>query len=755
MKNKIVNKDITKKTKIPKAGKTIKTYVMKTLKLNIFLLIFFIICNVIAQEKKDLCKDSLKSFPFKTLGGVDSDGNLEVQIYDNANMQVNRYIYGVWMNQWYGTCSKSTLFCADSVVYSGDGCYYSGASVLFNTISNTNIDDNTNELVLEKSGKLRIKQITYYPPGSAEIHYTWKITNISSQTINDLRLFTGGDTYLQLDDNGAGYWNSSNNTVGVEKMTGSNLQKLSIQGITTPYAYESRYYWDVYRSVTANALTNAIDGNEGTDNGMALEFRKSTLDAGDTWNIETIEKFSAVNIPNIIVTAPPSGQIKPGKSEELTFSIKNLQPTPTTVTLIPTIDLTGWKIELISPSSPLNLLPYEIQNINIKVTCPDGTPLGIVSKVKLDATDLSGTASDSTNLTVIDVPEIIVNPVSQNICQGLPAYFNISAINADNFQWQEYRTGWRNIIDSGIYHGTNSSILDISEVTDSMNNYQYRCILNNTYGKDTSNNAILTINDPPLIITNPSSSFICEGNNTNFEVVASGTGLFYRWQVNNGSGFYDILDNKFYNGTNSSTLFISDADYKMNGFEYKCIVSGTCSPNDTSDAAILTVYKLPDVILGNDTLLCENQTITLDAGPGINYVWSNPLLSGQIVTIDTSIAGMGTHVISVSVTNTDNCVGSDSIKITYSNCNGINIYNQNPSITIMPNPTSGLVFINFNETVKEAEIEILNMQGIVIKKEKVIDNGKTQIDLSDVPKGVYMIEIKTNNKIVIKKLILN
>jgi hypothetical protein len=596
---------------------------MKTLKLLLLLMMFFVISGAFAQGKKDLSNNSSKEM--QTLGGVTSEGNLQILIYDNANMQVFRYISGQWVNQWYGSSSKSIWFYADGSTYSGNGCYFNGANNIMTTVSNTNIDANTNELVMESNGTLRIKQITYYPPGSAVIYYTWEVTNISVSTISDLRLFSGGDTYLQGGDNGAGFWLGMDNTVGVKKTIGTNLQKLNMQGITIPYAYESRGYWDVYQSVVNNALTNVLDENEWTDNGMALEYRKASLIAGTTWTIEAIEKFSASPITNVIVTAPLSGQVAPGSSTDLNFTMRNRTATATTVTIVPTVDLAGWTVELISPESPFILAGNAIQDVLIRINCPAGTPLGTTAKLTLSVTDLSGTASDFCNVTVAQVPTITEQPENQSVCDGQPAIFNITATNAETYQWQEYNNGWSNIIDGGIYSGANTSELNLSAVSISMNNFLYRCVVSNAYGNATSNNATLLVYESTVITNQPVTSTICEGSNTDYAVVVSGASLTYQWQVNAKAGYYNIIDGGVYSGATTNNLVITGAGYEMNEYLYRCVISSACSSSMTSNEAELVVDRAPYISsqpVSSTICETENTSFLIAAlGAGLTYQW--------------------------------------------------------------------------------------------------------------------------------------
>jgi len=75
------------------------------------------------------------------------------------------------------------------------------------------------------------------------------------------------------------------------------------------------------------------------------------------------------------------------------------------------------------------------------------------------------------------------------------------------------------------------------------------------------------------------------------------------------------------------------------------------------DTVSVTVHPLPVVNLGNDTVFCHGNTLTLDAGnPGASYRWNDNS------TNQTLIAG-NTGTYSVVVTDGFGCIGTDAIDI--------------------------------------------------------------------------------------------
>ena len=92
------------------------------------------------------------------------------------------------------------------------------------------------------------------------------------------------------------------------------------------------------------------------------------------------------------------------------------------------------------------------------------------------------------------------------------------------------------------------------------------------------------------ITTQPQDQTICEGENASFSVAATGdTGLTYQWQVDDGSGFVDVVNGSVYSNATTTTLDITGASSAMDGYQFHCVVSGDNAPDATSSEAVLTV----------------------------------------------------------------------------------------------------------------------------------------------------------------------
>ncbi len=234
-------------------------------------------------------------------------------------------------------------------------------------------------------------------------------------------------------------------------------------------------------------------------------------------------------------------------------------------------------------------------------------------------------------VNICNTPVIIHHPGSISACANSNVSFSTSALAASpTYQWQ-VNTGssWANITNGGVYSGATTATLNITGVTTSLNNYQYRVLVGTSCGgsatTNTSNAATLTIGALPAITGNPVSTTICSGASTTFIAAATGpSGLTYQWQVNSGSGWSNLTNGGVYSGATSSSLTITGATTALNANQYRLVANG-CAQTVTSNAATLTVLSLPTITAGPASrTVCPGGNVSFSGsatGSGITYQW--------------------------------------------------------------------------------------------------------------------------------------
>lgn len=262
--------------------------------------------------------------------------------------------------------------------------------------------------------------------------------------------------------------------------------------------------------------------------------------------------------------------------------------------------------------------------------------------------------SNASTLTVNGLPAVITQPGDKVVCDGGNTSFTIDAGTGVTYKWQlNDGSGFADLANGGVYSGTNTATLSIASAAASMSGYSYRCVVNNGNCDLNSNAAILTVNELPAITNQPADETICDNEAASFEVAASGNNLTYQWQEDDGTGFGNISNGGIYSGATSATLTITGATTGMSSYSYRCIVSGTCTPAVTSNAAELTVAAFPVVTTQPASKIsCEGDDITYTvttSGTGFNYQWQvNDGTGFQNITDDAMYSGATTATLAVA-----------------------------------------------------------------------------------------------------------
>lgn len=214
--------------------------------------------------------------------------------------------------------------------------------------------------------------------------------------------------------------------------------------------------------------------------------------------------------------------------------------------------------------------------------------------------------TSGTNFRINRSPQILTPPANVTICEGGRAAFNVIAAGTDRtYQW---RHNGANIT------GARDSFLVITSVRPE-DAGRYDVIIGGACPPPlTSVPATLAVNTRPRITAQPVGDTICMGEPATFRVTASGTSATYQWQ-------HDGVD---IDGATTATLSIPIADAGRRG-SYRVIVSGACTPPDTSAQVPLLLLPIPEITKHpTDTTLCSGGDVVFRvgaSGPALSYQW--------------------------------------------------------------------------------------------------------------------------------------
>ncbi len=175
------------------------------------------------------------------------------------------------------------------------------------------------------------------------------------------------------------------------------------------------------------------------------------------------------------------------------------------------------------------------------------------------------------------------------------------------------------------------------------------------------------------------------------------------------------------------------------------IVGGSAQGCDSVVTLNLTINTVDASTSTNTNTITANAT-------GATFQWldcdnSNAVIAGETNQSYTTTAN-GNYAVEVTqngCTDTSSCV----------NMTGVGLEEYNKTIAaIYPNPTSGEFTINLkNASASGVGFTLTTLEGKVIKREQKAGNITMIIDLSEQPKGIYLLKIKDAQSVNVYKVI--
>ncbi len=166
-----------------------------------------------------------------------------------------------------------------------------------------------------------------------------------------------------------------------------------------------------------------------------------------------------------------------------------------------------------------------------------------------------------------------------------------------------------------------------------------------------------------------------------------------------------------------------------------------CS-NDTADWVMVDVLPVPVISLGNDTILCADQSILLDPqySPA-TYLWSDNTNASTLL-LDSAGYGTGTHIIWVRVE--DGCTATDTILVTFDPCTAAEVWSED-GLMLFPNPAQGECLLYTGAGQEPLNISIMDLYGRLVWQtgdEAMQPDGEVlRLDIRDLAPGKYLVSV--------------
>ncbi|MCX6252837.1 MAG: T9SS type A sorting domain-containing protein [Bacteroidetes bacterium] len=331
------------------------------------------------------------------------------------------------------------------------------------------------------------------------------------------------------------------------------------------------------------------------------------------------------------------------------------------------------------------------------------------------------------------------------ICAGQTYQLNGMGLNYDSVNWTTAGTGTfsdPHILNPVYTPGT--ADITAGSVVLTLHGYAQNM-------PDTASSLTLTIN-PATTATAGAGGEICAGNT--FPVTGS-TATNYSAILWTTSG-----DGTFSDATNLNPVYTPGVTDLVNKTATLTLTaeSATQCPSASSSLALI-IHPNPVVDLGRDSTMCADLSISLNAtiDSAASYLWTPTNQTTAEIVVDSAGIGIGSRTFHVLITDIHGCTASDSVKVTFKLCGGIQ---EIPgfSFRIYPNPGNGLfsmemaagkeIRINIRITSPNGEnvysLNNLDVKGTITR----------QIDLTRMSQGNYVFELSSGSGKLTRKLII-
>ena len=312
--------------------------------------------------------------------------------------------------------------------------------------------------------------------------------------------------------------------------------------------------------------------------------------------------------------------------------------------------------------------------------------------------NIFGCTNTLTNtLFVFSLPNIVVSGTNQ-ICLGSQVLLN--ATGANNYTWNT--------------NATTSGLL-VQPLTTS----SYSVVGIDANGCSNIATKTLTVLSLPTILANASQTLICSGSSVS--VNGSG-GIAYNWS---GGVFNNVVF--FPTQTGNYTVTGSDA----NGCNNVSNITVSVNPGPTIN------------VVSSDSVICAGESGLLTVSGTNQYLWSTGSTNTSI-----TVTPIITTAYTVTGTNGFGCSTTTIFTQIVDPCTGLKSISKEPDFQIFPNPFNNKIRIISNES--KNRVQIFSALGSLIY-DSIIENEKTEIDLSIQSAGVYFIKIGFVSKKIIKE----
>jgi len=239
---------------------------------------------------------------------------------------------------------------------------------------------------------------------------------------------------------------------------------------------------------------------------------------------------------------------------------------------------------------------------------------------------------------------------------------------------------------------------------------------------------ILLVESPGLLSQTPGTF--------NFSVTTTSTGgyspshLLAIWIENNSASF---IKTKIKYSSSSNLDHLATWNTKSGGNVVDAVTGSTLTSHGTIS------------FLWNGTNVAGSLVPDGDYNVWLEMAWASSLTTGK--TVNSYPFTKGPNIFSSTPANTANFL-SMNLSWTPSGTTGVDGALESDDIRVFPNPTTGLLKIEFKKTYESCIVNIINEAGMLVFDERISESvsGLKTFDLSSLSPGAYYVTLHTPDK---------
>ena len=247
----------------------------------------------------------------------------------------------------------------------------------------------------------------------------------------------------------------------------------------------------------------------------------------------------------------------------------------------------------------------------------------------------------------------------------------------------------------------------------------------------------------PVITKNPQSATMCIDSCHQLYVNATGSNLSFQWQIDEGSGFSDVM-----NETNDTITVCDASGVAPSSTIYQCIVTDGNGNSVTSNSATITLDSCLAPIAGfTFTFEQANVCFTNTSQHATTILWNFGDGSTDVENNETPCNDYGTAWYYDVTLYAYNDYGSDEKTMTI---DLVGVEELSENFDAYPNPMSNTLYIS--SSISFDKVTILDMNGRVVYSQVATSQSET-IDVQSFNVGIYTLVIASDESIMYHKLV--